>query len=236
MGIGVTGAADQLGVSTRRVRALIAAGALRAERVGGTYVLDEREVDSFADRDRPGHTRAMSPRIAWAAAALIDGDTPTWIRQDELSRLRARLTRAPSTPGAWRAQMRAVAESRRTWRAGSEQVAALMADPATRRTGASATNLVTDLLVGTASASVWVPDRTHLERLRRDLGLIPAESGNVTIAVPAVPDLSSWGTDGENVYRLIVATDLLADTDPRATAAGRALLEAISSELARPVR
>lgn len=233
MHLGVTDASERLGLTPRRVRALIGAGALPAQKVGSVYVLDERDVDAFAERDRPHHTRSMSPRIAWSAAALLDGVTPTWVRADELSRLRARLARSTTHTGTWRAQMARAAARRERFRAGPEQTAELLAHPLTVRTGRSATNLATDALVGTVGASVWVTDRELAEQLRRDLGLLRSSTGNVTIAIPAAPNLPTLGADGVNAFRLVVATDLLAEDEPRADAAGAALLETVTDELAR---
>lgn len=46
-------AAERIGVTPRRVRALIASGRLKAEKVGRDYVIDEDEVKSFR-RGKPG--------------------------------------------------------------------------------------------------------------------------------------------------------------------------------------
>ncbi len=63
--LSATDAAERLGVSPRRVRAMIAHGILPAERVGNRYVLDADVVRAAAARKRPGG-RPLSARNAWA--------------------------------------------------------------------------------------------------------------------------------------------------------------------------
>ena len=228
MGMAVADVARELGVTSRRVRSLIESGALPAEKVGGVYVLSERDVDAFARRYRPKHVRAMSPRIAWAAAALGDGVRPTWLRADELSRLRARLSSDEAPTGAWRAQL-AAAGPRARFRAGAAQVDALLENPHTVRTGASATNVVGDRLTGAPGADVWVTSADVVTELARRLGLLRSSAGNVTISVPGA-DIDRISADGRNAFRLIVARDLLLEDDPRAHAAGEDLIIRVERE------
>ncbi len=59
----VNDAAARLGITPARVRALITAGALKAERIGkpprGVYIIEEADLEAFARLDRPrGKPRA----------------------------------------------------------------------------------------------------------------------------------------------------------------------------------
>ena len=58
--------AERLGVSTRRVRALVAAGRLTAKRFGRDILIDSRSVDSYTPRPtgRPpaGGLRVTKPK------------------------------------------------------------------------------------------------------------------------------------------------------------------------------
>lgn len=227
--LSVSEAARRTGLSTRRVRALITAGALPATRVGAAYVLDERALDSFLRHERPSNIRALSPRIAWAAAALLDGVQPTWLRTDERSRLRSRLASAGATPGTWRAWTARLAQTRLTFKASPAQVEAVIAASSTVRSGRSASNLVTDPLVGAVGATVWTHTLEDVDHLRRTLGLLRSNAGNVTISVPPPFGLPTLGADGHDAFRLVVAHDLLTEDDPRALNAGNALLAAIVS-------
>ncbi len=223
----VSEVAARTGLSERRVRALIAAGAMPATKVGARYLLDDRDVDAFVTHDRPAHVRAFAPRVAWAAASLLDGVSPVWLGADERSRLRARLASADGSPGVWRAWTARLASTRTTLRASAGQVEALLVDADVVRSGRSASNLVTDPLVGPVGAQVWVRTGEDVERLRSSLGLLRSASGNVTVSVPSVAGLPALGADGVNAFRLVVATDLLAQGEAREGAAGRALLEAL---------
>lgn len=228
--ITVAEAAARMGLSDRRVRALIGAGALPATKVGAAYVLDERALDDFLRHERPAHVRALSPRIGWAAAALLDGVRPAWLRGDELSRLRSRLSSAGLSPGVWRAWTANLAAQRLTFRASAHQIEAVLTDRATVRSGRSASNLVTDPLVGPVGAVVWVPTLDDAERLRLGLGLLRTAPGNLTLSVPPAIEMPALGADGENAFRLVVAGDLLSDNEPRATSAGTALLRVLVAD------
>lgn len=225
--LSVTEVASHTGLSARRVRALIAAGTLPAVKVGAAYVLDERDLDDFLRHERPAHTRALAPRIAWAAAALLDGVQPTWLRVDELSRLRSRLAAAGTSPGVWQVWTARLADTRMTFKASSAQVEALLASPSIVCSGRSASNIVTDLLVGPVSATVWTHTIEDADQLRRKLGLLRSTAGNVVISSPPTFGLPALGADGHNAFRLVVARDLLAENEPRASAAGAALLATV---------
>jgi len=227
--LSVTEAAAQTGLSTRRVRALITGGALRATKVGAAYAVDERDLDNFLRHERPAYIRALSPRIAWAAAALLDGVQPTWLRAEERSRLRSRLASAGTSRGTWQAWTARLAQTRMTFKASPDQVEAVMAASSTVRSGRSASNLVTDPLVGAVSATVWTHSLDDVDHLRRTLGLLRSSAGNVTISVPPPFGLPTLGADGRNAFRLVVAHDLLTENDPRAVYAGTALLAAITN-------
>jgi excisionase family DNA binding protein len=231
MVMSVAQAADELGVGRTRVRALIAQGMLPAEKVSGAFVLDEGDVDALAGRERLAHVRAFSARVAWACAALADGHRPEWVRADELSRLRARLTRAGQHPGAWQMRLSRLPAHSDSYRCGPEQARSLLTDKRTVRTGQSATNLVGDKLVGPSGADVWVAGEAELAVVSEEFGLLRSSGGgNVTIRVPGASGLPVLGVGDGNAFRLVVAADLLAAPDPRVRRAGHELLAATLGE------
>jgi excisionase family DNA binding protein len=60
--IGTDEAARRLGLSIRRISALIRSGALPAQKIARTWVLDETDVDRFAKLERkPGRPRKKKP-------------------------------------------------------------------------------------------------------------------------------------------------------------------------------
>lgn len=69
--VGVQECAQILGVSDRRVRAMIESGLLPARRVGGRWLVDE----SAVPRSRRA-SRAMSERMAWALLEVLAGQIP----------------------------------------------------------------------------------------------------------------------------------------------------------------
>ncbi len=110
--ISVPEAAHILEVSEPRVRQLIAAGQLSAERFAGRWVLDIDEVKSRAKSQKNRRrTRPMSMRMAWALANYLDGiAVPTEFARSE----RARILRAASTFASTSAPV----ETLRGWFAG----------------------------------------------------------------------------------------------------------------------
>ena len=69
----VADAADELGVSDRRIRQMLADGRLPGERAGRSWVLDEQAVREFA-KCRSGPGRPWKPSSAWDVLALAEGN------------------------------------------------------------------------------------------------------------------------------------------------------------------
>ena len=81
-------------MSPRRVRQMLASGALAGQRVGGVWVLDERAVRGAERVRRPAH-RPWSAAAAWAVLALACGEEPAG---SPASRSRARERYARGLP------------------------------------------------------------------------------------------------------------------------------------------
>lgn len=58
MQLTTTQAAERLGISTRRVRALISAGQLPAKRIGRDWLISERDLGTVQDR-KPGRPKKV---------------------------------------------------------------------------------------------------------------------------------------------------------------------------------
>lgn len=230
MVVGVSRAAQRLGVGERRIRALIESGLLKAERVSGIYLVDEDSLDSLAVLDSRPHVRAFSRRIAWAAAELADGGRAAFISDAERSRLRARLSGTAVSAATWVHRLRDRAATTGHFRAGPPQVVELLADTALVLGGASASNGVGERLVATDTAELWVSGDDELAASVNRHGLLPSRTGNVIVRCASVSELTQLTSDGQNVYRLIVAADLLDSKDSRARSAGVDLLAAIQDE------
>lgn len=84
--LSVNEAAQALGLSVARLRALAAAGALPAEFVGGRWVFRSSALP--AGERRPLRGRPLSARIAWAVLAALDGRPPPFsLHREERARV-----------------------------------------------------------------------------------------------------------------------------------------------------
>lgn len=229
MAVSVRQAAERLRLGEHRVRALIASGVLEAELIGGRYIVDEHSLDAVEAATRPAHIRSFARRVAWAAAMLADGHRPRWLSQPELSRLRKRMDSAGTDPADWQARMRGRAASSLTYRAGSAVLDSVRHDRRLAATGASATNLSSDRRIGSSNVQLWCRSTADRDAVVAAYGLLPTTLGNVELRVAEVPGLSALGENG-NAWRVIVAVDLLGNSDARSRSAGRMLLEAALTE------
>jgi len=93
MDVSVSDAAAYLGVTPRRVRAMIAEGRLAARQIAGRHIIDTRDLAQPRACSRP-----MSQRIAWAA--ILGPDNTGWLSPPEKSRLKRRLAELASQPDA----------------------------------------------------------------------------------------------------------------------------------------
>jgi excisionase family DNA binding protein len=91
----VADVARELGLSERRVRALIEEGRLPASRLGRSWLVSSHALQRFRRRSRP-RGRPVSASNAWALLALLAGSRPDWVRSDVESRLR-RYARDPES-------------------------------------------------------------------------------------------------------------------------------------------
>lgn len=103
--LGVSEAADRLGVSTRQVQHLVASGEL--DQVARGYV-DASSVDRLLAVRRGRRTRAWSEATAWGAVALLSGMDASWLGESQRSRLRRRLREVSAEGLVARARDRAV--------------------------------------------------------------------------------------------------------------------------------
>jgi excisionase family DNA binding protein len=88
--LSISEAADELDLSPRRVRALVEAGKLKADRIGSRYALSRSELSRYQRLKAPGG-RPLSSANAWALLALLDGERPSWLGPSAEWRLRRML-------------------------------------------------------------------------------------------------------------------------------------------------
>ncbi|WP_222117224.1 helix-turn-helix domain-containing protein [Cellulomonas sp. SLBN-39] len=198
-------AADALGVSQQRVRALISAGRVRARRVAGRWLVDAASLPSEPRRSRP-----MSPSSAWS---FLSSDAPD-ARPEAAYRRRQRRDRLARDGEPERLLTSWVASRARREVFTSRHPEHVLADSRLVRSGLS------DPRAGIASgdfaeAYVLVEDlddivRAHLLRPGRS-------SPNVVLhAVPRLPP--------DPVPPLMVAADLAEHDQPRELSRARELI------------
>lgn len=221
MPVGLREAAERIGVSQRRVRAMIAAGQLDAEKVQGRWLVESESLERIADiprRDGP----PWSPVLAWAYLLHLDGD-PNAL--DGLSRVSRHRVRQRASAALALDELAALAQRRaESWRCRAHPSVVNDLLGAGVASGLSATGA---LGVGLGvrpgeHADVYLP-QLRARRLVDELGLVPARGPVVNAIVRAVPD-SAWRLNHRAVAPLLaVALDLAEHGDQRSQEAANQL-------------
>ena len=220
-------AAAHLQVHQSRVRGLLRAGTLAGRRVGHLWVIDLDELDRHRDLVRGGGTsRAMSPRVAWAAGALVDGQPTPWLTSSERARLAARLRAHNGEVRPFQRWLGRRQLDVTRYRVADADVGPFLAEAGVVATGVSAAAAYRLGLGAVNEAEAYVTAAVA-ERLVDTYVLVASDRGNLTLRTVA----GSWHVDtrvestGLDVApRLMVAVDLLDRRDTRTTAAGHRLL------------
>jgi excisionase family DNA binding protein len=220
--------AQRLNVNQSRVRALIGAGSLSARRVGIQWLIDADSLDRHAALIS-GHAtgRSMSPRIAWAAAALVD-DVADGLAASERYRLKRRITESSLSIQTVQRWLSRRADGITRYRVGERDIAALLARDDVVATGVSAASHYGLGLSTGGSGDAYVTSQVR-DQLVRDYFLIPSSQGNLALrAVDRGWHLATAIADDHHLFvpRLIAGVDLAEDTDARTSRAGRELITA----------
>ncbi len=228
--IDVPEAARELGVVQSRVRSLIASGALPAEKLGGRWLLDRRDV-AARGRQPTGPGRPLRPRNAWIlllAASSEEPDAPI----DPLARWRMNRTLAYPGLAAMRSRADQRARTHRFWALPGE-LRALHDEPGLVLSGSSAAgNLGLDLLAPD-TLDAYLP-ASQLERLVRRHGLQMTSEAEANILLRAVPDEDWLLADRRIAPIAAVALDLASYPDSRSSRIGLRLLDRLAAEHAQP--
>ena len=224
--LSVPAAADQLSVHPSRVRALIASGALDAEKVGGVWLVDRASV-AGRNRQQISAGRPLSPQNAWALLLASSGEE---MPPDLGASTRWRVRRALEVYGldALRPRLARRAEPRTYWTLAGE-LRALRNREDLVLSGPSAAATYDLGLVGYNAVDAYVPARL-IESLQREHALdrVPRPASNVVLRV--VPD-DAWLLAGRRFAPLAaVALDLSSEVDPRAARIGADVLARIDRE------
>ena len=223
-------AAERLDVSTQRLRQLISAGDVRAEKHGHVWAVDPKSVDDYRRRRRPTAGRSLSSKMTWAALFSDFGTDVSdeivhvfGLRRTEETRLACLSQRVPEA-WRWLAQRRATAETFETRDAFLDRIASR--DDVVR-TGVSAlADYDVDLISHAKHLDVYLPADAASE-LKQAMRLQPASTGNLILRSIADLEAGAFIMGREVMPRSVVAVDLLDDSDTRTARAGCDLIEAI---------
>ncbi len=224
--LAVSDTARELGVHESRVRALINAGELDAEKVGGRWLVDAATV-SRRKRGQPSPGRPLSPRNAWALLLLASGEPPGE-PLDSVSRWRLRQSLAHRDVGAMRTKLKSRGRPRYL-RALPGELRALHAGDDLMLTGSSAASRYELGLLSPDAIDAYVPAHA-LDNLIAEHALGATSSIDANVTLRAVPD-DAWPSPARRYAPLAaVALDLVDYPDSRSSRVGRELLDRLDRE------
>jgi hypothetical protein len=204
--LGIHGASDRLGVSTRQVQYLVARGDLRSIARG---VIDDASVDRYLAARQESRRRAWSEATAWGAIGLLCGHQVSWMGNTQRSRLRTRLRSLAAEELVGRARGRAVTKRYASHSSAPARIAQHLVDTAE---AAEALGLArtADIDGYVASAKAGALVAAH--------GLIRDDNGRVTLRetdmdLTVVAELAQSGP-------VLTALDLAESLDVRERAVG----------------
>ena len=211
-------AAHALGVSPRRVRALIGSKRVPAVRVGRNWALDRSLLRSH--RRRGG--RPINANNAWALLAMLNGSDAPWADVFSRSRLKRRALNR-----VWVEKALQFSEARsaiHSWRVLPGDLPKLQKYGLVR-SGLSAEIPGLDIVPMRNELDGYVSSKALAQMEKRFRPAKDSDNPNVVLRVPS----QSWIlSQGPIAPPAIVAADLLGHADSRVARAGRNLLEKIA--------
>jgi hypothetical protein len=216
-------AAERLGVSQTRVRAMVKAGLLDGQKVGGRWFVG---LDGIRRRERWGAVdgRQLQPENAWGVLALGSGARPTWIPNDDVRRLAQMLDERGLLGLAPRMGQRATTHH---FYGHPGVLQALATAPEVRLTGVSAAQENDIGIVGGREVDAYIA-ASALESIVTRFALEPRRApGNVSLRT--LPPEIAHVTDAPTP-RAAVALDIAEATESRSLEAGTAAIQRLDDE------
>jgi hypothetical protein len=216
-------AAKRLGISQSRIRAMVKAGLLDGQKVGGRWFVG---LDGVRRRERwgPVDGRHLQPENAWAVLTLASGSLPTWIPREDVRRLvqllddRGLLGLAP--------RMGRRAQTHRFY-GHPGTLRTLAASPEVRLTGISAARSNDLGIVGGQQVDAYIA-ADDLGAFVTRFALEPrSQTGNVSLR--ALPFELTYPADTPPPPA-VVALDLAEDIDPRSSEVGTTALQRLDDD------
>lgn len=218
--IPVSEAADILDVHPSRIRAMVKAGQLDAEKLAGRWFVNRSSLERRCSVDSPDG-RPFSPINAWALLSLAEGRRADWVDKSSQSRLRGHLRRRPWEELVPRLRSRA---SSVRLRAHPSALDRLVQESGVILAGISAAGRYGIEIQPSDELEAYVYEARADELIQR-YRMEPSERPNVVFHV--VPDdvPSDWQ---ECVGGAVSAIDLIESLDPRSRRAGKEYLNDIA--------
>jgi excisionase family DNA binding protein len=223
--ISVAEAAEILGVSARRVRALLESGQLRGRRVGGRWLLSVRDVEQ-RQRGSHGGGRPLSSASAWHMLAMLSGaeDSLSELPAPARSRARSR-ARDICGPGEIEDKWPHVLANRAhlvNYYGHPSVLAALLVDSRVVRSGVSAAaDHNADLIVmGQAEGYIRSSDAQDLRAKYALNADVDHAQANVVLHIVDDERAAQWLFNHPVAPAAVVAADLAERATPRDHAAG----------------
>jgi excisionase family DNA binding protein len=216
----VADAAEVLGLSPSRVRAMASRGQIEATKIGGRWLIDRDAVESR--QRKGGHAgRPFEAHNAWALLLIASGGKPEGVHPV----VRSRLRRAQRRDGVGRLAPRLVRRGEsRFFDVHPGEIGYLLEDPGFLRTGISAAGDYELELVSGQEADGYVSQK-ELGRVIADHALSKSQAGSAPVRVRVVPNKAWRHVESDKHAPLAtVALDLAEDPDPRSALVGRRLL------------
>lgn len=215
--LSVDDVAEELEVSPRRVRQMLASGDLPGQRVGRSWAIDRVDIQRLR---RSGVGRPWSAASAWAALELAAGRNP---ELSPLERSRARKRLSDSGLDGLVSRLRARSERREMY-VHPSALDRLGADPGVVRSGASALAEYDVDLIAREEAEIYVRASKLADVV--DRYALDEESDRPNVIVRVVDDeVWPFQHDARVAPWSVVAVDLLDADDERSRRAGLELIE-----------
>ena len=222
--------AQQLGVTARRVRALVKQGDLDAVRAGRTLLLHPESVARHQARG-PAPSRPLSPRMSWAALLSEIGTTDIervskafGLSSSERGRL-MNLHHRPSADWTWLARRRAHIQR---YAVRSAYLADIVNSDGVFTSGVSVLDHYNVNLTTRANTAEVYAQANVVETLVREFVLRADDAGNLIVHVLSGIDAVTQFLEGRTMMpSATVAVDLLEAGESRAQRAGLELLDSL---------
>ena len=230
----VNDAAGELSVSPRRVRQLVEQGALPAQRVGRSLLLQASAVRARA-AESPSPGRPFSPDMAWALLRCLDGAASgeAVVLDRRLRHRVGKLSSEPHTASDWRRLLAARGRRRRFW-VHPGAVDGLLRDARVHEGRARAAAAHGMAISAAGDLSVYVAEQDLVGLI----GSVQAESdeeGNLLVYVVPQGASAVLPAPGDPVGAAAAAADMLESGDARMQHVGGQWLLAHGRQLQRLV-